>query len=220
MANLVKVNPRMTLKGVIYDDILKKYLEGKYFSLRIADLPKVRVSGVILQEIGIDSTSKIFQVKDSNAVTHLIYRSGCFDRPEGKPYGQGFTCFNCPREATMGIPVSHEIKVINGVSVSVYGMIDFVCSEACALRQIWQGISCPLQFRQWNMINSEQMLRYLYHLRCPGKHLNPNPDRRLHQAYGGPLDDETFHRGNGVVYYSIPNLEFVGRSVDFVARRG
>lgn len=214
---IVTVNPIVTLRGVVYSDIAEKYLRGEYVSTAIK---KTKVAGVTLQEIGdsSDMHANVISIKDRSSGTHIIYRVGNDSFLSNEPYGKGIKCFNCDREAKMGIPVNVEIKTVEGKTYYIYTMVDYHCDTPCAFRCLKKGFSGPVQYRDWRFMNSEQLLRHLHSQLHPGVPLRAANDCRLLKSRGGPMDDAIFHGDSSTTYYPLPHLEFRAARSEYIAR--
>lgn len=205
----------ISLRGIDFNKVVQNYENGYYTNITVN---KTTIKGTSVQEIGeANGSSDIYVIKDRSNSAHIIHRIGNLSFNSEKPYNTGIKCFNCDRQSTMGIPISYQRVVENGKVKHIYDMVDYYCDEKCAFRGLKKGTEIAVQFRDWRLVQSEQLLRHLYNLKYPGKKLVAAPEASLLKSRGGSMNDDIFHKDN-VSYYQIPNVEFRPTRTEYVAR--
>jgi hypothetical protein len=141
-------------------------------------------------------------------VNHNIYTQNFTSVPENvlnykKPVEIEYkTCHYCRRQFN-GDHVSIPVKMLISGKTIQFQCTGIFHSFGCAYAQL--GNETKIINGEGLYINSEQYLRYLFHLFHPGKELIKSKDWKLLEINGGPLSFEEYDTEQ-YFYQSTPNI--------------
>jgi hypothetical protein len=219
MANkaVIGIVPTFTLRRVDPKEVYDKYLKGCYAEMKF---PKEKIS------LSISSTAtnptmssspdagvfcsrlknNTFQViATSNSIPYSIYMNNGQNLPVG---GECMYCRKKFETDALGIPTRmKEYRDSNNRLSLIFYMDDCsYCSFECAFAALKFYSNGQANVYDPLYMDSEQLLRYLYSIVYPNAgHLRESPDRRLHQRFNGPLEDDAFY-SNKHAYIRTSNV--------------
>ena len=202
---VIGVVPTFTLRRIDPKEIYEKYKKGLYAGL---SLPKEKIAISVSSTVTDPTMSSSFEfgiyccrlknntiqvIATSNSVPYHVYMdNGCM-------LPQGGECLHCRKQfvtEALGIPTKmKEVRDDIGRLSMVFYMDDCsYCSFECVFSALKLYSNGQAHMYDPLYMDSEQLLRYLYSQIHPNAGpLRDAPDRRLHQRFNGPLDDEAFH---------------------------
>ncbi len=225
--SIVSITPTFYLRGIDPQHVLEQYQAGKY---RSVTLPKEKlqihaVPAAVHPTYSNDPSAEIYALQMKNKSIQIIATTNNpqynFFNKEGKKLPQGQFCQWCREEFTEEFMKKIKGQVI-GIPIRVTMIGDKIICHADGEFCRW---SCEFAALKWyNRIlprdplytNSEQLSHQIFFKMCPDAGpLRSAPDFRLHQRFGGPLDDKNFHDSKykyirtGNVIYSPLKVEYL-----------
>ena len=216
-----KHNPKFLLRGVDMSNILQKYQSGIYVDFDVNKLSKVTMSHIPI-EFDNNGTSPddqtYFYTDRSNQRQSIIttnHQNFTVYKKTSK-YVEKYYCMWCRQSSVchyVGIPIKMEWDP--KTKRSIFYVEHNYCSFDCCFAHLKIN-SLRLMYQDCIYMDSESMLRILFHLINPGKELKAAPDWTLLQNNGGPLSVEQFN-SDKVVYQHLPNIIIIpGKSEYYV----
>jgi hypothetical protein len=202
-ATTIVVVPTFNLRGIKFVDLYNAYKRGDYNKLKLPE-SKVKDANVSSLAATVYSTSEAEGIytktnRDGSTIIRVTTDQKSFEifNKTGSLPEKGM-CDNCRRiksnlmvcptsiysieglEETIGNTDSKNAKYI------VYGPT-LQCSFRCALTYARLYSKVDHQFS-----NSEEIIKFIFHLIYPGKTLEPAPDYKLLVSNGGSITDDEY----------------------------
>jgi hypothetical protein len=191
------------LKQVDPVAVAKRYLAG---TLKICT-DKIKFETVDITpdlEVGTSPESEVYEIKDKNGELIRVITGGHQSWLNQDALAK-FNCWHCRVEHT-GRYISLPVKVDRDPSKGLifYGTGTYCCFE-CAYADLKTKWYCGVYQREYLYVDSEYLLRYMYHQLTGKSELIASPAWYLHQKNGGPLPDRDFYSSKST-YVEVPGI--------------
>lgn len=227
-----KVVPHFLLKGINFQEILKKYESG-YFSVEKekCKLTVCKSAPTLNPSYSNDRDSGVFTCKDKHNKSYVVATTGhdnirifltdCEKMVNGR-------CGYCGEDfigERVGCPIKHEETPILTEDegrvriVHTFWTEGIFCSFECCYAHVRNNMIKPYNFRKVGTESTEFLLKFMYRLLYPDRDvLRPAPDVDLLISNGGSLTSEEWHSGKHEFFRSIKVTAIPAKVEYFMAK--